>query len=306
MKKISLIHKKIIVLLVLVFSLQSLGWGALGHRTVGLLAEANLTPKARNSVKYLLDKETLAGVANWADSLRSGTTYRQTLPYHYEKVPANSNYLLNLKNLGMDERAKGGVVQALIIARDTLRNYKTTYREKVDALKFLVHFVGDIHQPLHTGRENDKGGNDVPVNWFNNQVNLHKVWDSSMIYSAHKDFLKDNQDVETQSYIYARYLVKVLDHRFRFQRSDFDQWITESLYIRESGVYDKMYEQNQLAYQNKMIQVIDSRILLSGMRLADVLNQIFEGAQIPQAEISFRRQIEQIVGNLYQFISLRP
>ena len=99
MIKIGLSLKKIKMLsffMVLGCSLQSFAWGALGHRTIGLLAEANLTPKARNAVKYFLDKETLAGVANWADSLRSGTTYRQTLSYHYEKIPANSDYLLNL------------------------------------------------------------------------------------------------------------------------------------------------------------------------------------------------------------------
>jgi hypothetical protein len=298
--------RNIIGILFLVAS-QSFGWGSLGHRTVGLIADANLTPKAKASVQYLLNKQGLADVANWADSIKSGLSYKQTVRYHYEKIPAGVSYLQNLQKLTPEEKAQGGTIVALIVARDTLRNSMTTLQEKADALKFIAHFVGDIHQPLHSGRPDDRGGNDIPVTWFGESANLHKVWDTSMIYSGHKDILNQQMPIEQASLAYAKHLVKKTSREIIFVRSDLDMWIYEAIYLRESGgVYDISYANQQASYQAKLLPTLDNRVLVAGLRLADMVNQIFEGAPVPQAELTFRRQIEVLMGNIAKYISLKP
>lgn len=299
---------KILGILILV-AVKSFGWGALGHRTVGIIAEANLTPKAKAAVKYLLNNESLGDAANWADAIKSGTTYQQTKTYHYEKVPTGMTYLEYLQNLKPEERALGGTVEAMFVARDILRasavNRAVTAQEKVDALKFLAHFVGDIHQPLHSGRPEDRGGNDIKVVWAGAPLNLHSVWDGGMIYSGHTDLFTPATPIDKASIIYGKFLTRV-NSRIVFERSDFDTWVYESVAIRESGVYDKSYQTNQAVYQKTMLPVLDNRVLMAGLRLADTLNQIFENSPIPEAELTFRKQVEMIVGNLYKFISLRP
>lgn len=288
-------------------AVNSFGWGALGHRTTGVIAEANLTPKAKASVKYLLGNQSLGDASNWADAIKSGNTYLQTKRYHYEKIPSGMSYLDHLKNQSPEERVMGGTLEAMFVARDILRGTTrvASVQEQVDALKFLAHFVGDIHQPLHTGRPEDRGGNDISVSWAGVPLNLHSVWDGGMINSGHLDLFTPGTPIDKASVTYAKYLVKT-NENIIFQRSDFDTWVYESMIIRESGVYDKSYDKNQKAYQKAMLPVLDKRVLLAGLRLADTLNQIFEKAPIPQAELTFRRQVEMIVGNLYQFISLKP
>lgn len=295
--------------ILIVVAVKSFGWGALGHRTVGLIAEANLTPKAKAAVKYLLNNQSLGDAANWADSIKSGSTYQQTKRYHYEGIPGGMSYLDYLKNQSPTDRILGGTVEAMLVARDILRgtasNRAVNPQEKVDALKFLAHFVGDIHQPLHTGRPEDRGGNDISVNWAGTPLNLHSLWDTGMIYSGHTDLFNPGTPIDQASVTYGKFLSKT-NERIAFQRSDFDTWVFESVAIRESGVYDRSYQNNQAVYQKTMLPVLDKRILMAGLRLADTLNQIFESAPIPEAELTFRKQVEMIVGNLYQFISLNP
>ncbi len=298
--------KNIFGILIFILSHQSFGWGPIGHRTAGLIADANLTPKAKASVSYLLKNQGLADVANWADVIKSGTAYQQTLRYHYEGVPVGMNYLEYLQNTKADERDKGGTVLAMLVARDTLRSPSTNLQDKTDALKFLAHFVADIHQPLHTGRPGDRGGNDIKLNWFGEPSNLHRVWDSGMILTGHRNIINQNMTLEQSSLIYAQFLAKVSGRQIRFVRSDFDNWVYESLSLRDSAVYDQSYLNQQAAYQGKLLQYLDNRVLVSGLRLADTLNQIFEIQPIPPEEVTFRKEIEAIVGNLYRFISLRP
>lgn len=293
-----------------IFMLPSVwAWGPIGHHTIGLIAEANLTPKARASIKYLLQKRSLAEVSNWADYLKFGAQYSQTHAYHYEKIPTGKTYLDSLKEKSIKEKQKGGLIEAILVARDVLRGMEYSLAEKADALKFVIHFIGDLHQPLHTGRPEDRGGNDLSVFWYGLPLSLHSVWDLGMIYTGHIDILDPLMGLQKSSLIYANYLAKLYNRSplfFEAAKSDIEKWVYEAVKIRESGVYNPMYKSNQHEYQKKLLPVLDFQIWISGLRLAHFLNQIFESAPIPQAEITFRRQIEKIVGDLCRIIKLTP
>ncbi|UNK58078.1 S1/P1 nuclease [Pseudoxanthomonas daejeonensis] len=157
-------------------------WGALGHRLVARLAEDGLTPQARAGVARLLQGETeptLAGIATWADELRGNDPAlgKRSARWHYV-------------NIGGDDCAyqaardcPGGdcVVAALETQARILADPARTDAERRQALKFVVHFVGDAHQPLHAGHAGDRGGNDYQVNWRGKGSNLHSLWDSGML-----------------------------------------------------------------------------------------------------------------------------
>lgn len=287
--------KRILLLITMLPSL-AYSWGPTGHRVVGLLAESRLNPHTQQAVQKLLGKETLSDVANWADSLKSTGQYKRAVWYHFEKIPDNLSYLENLAALPQWQQQKGGVVTVILEANRILRDSQATFEEKRDALKFLVHYVGDIHQPFHTGRPEDNGGVKIKVMWFGEESNLHRLWDSSMIYTGHKGF---------SDHDYAQYLEqKFRNHRVRL-KMDVEGWLNESLALREAG-YDKIYETDQVKYQALHLPEVDQRIYEAGLRLADMLNDIFANAPIPASEQDLRIKIEEIIGKVERVISLKP
>ncbi|MBD9436969.1 S1/P1 nuclease [Pseudoxanthomonas sp. PXM03] len=160
-------------------------WGPLGHRLVALLAWDDLAPDTRRQVEALLQGEpdpTLAGVASWADDLRENDPVlgRKTARWHFVNIGEHDCVYEQPRD------CPGGncVVEAIRAQTAILADTRRTRAERVQALKFVVHFVGDVHQPLHAGYAHDKGGNDVQVNWNGRGTNLHTLWDSRMLAST--------------------------------------------------------------------------------------------------------------------------
>lgn len=295
-----------IALTILCFSVHVLGWGNVGHRASGIIADAHLTPQAKMAVGQLLNQQTLADVANWADTIKSGGSYEATHTYHYEKIQDGFNYLKNLKAMPNDQRALGGVVQAIMLCQDILRSPAAPKNDKIDALKFLVHFIGDIHQPLHTGRPQDNGGTKVQVNWFGTKMSLHAVWDYGMIETGHADIVRPGMSLEQASLAYAQYLVKAArSARVVYQQSGLETWLNESIKLR-AQTYDQIYNQDQKRYQALNLRYLDSRVLFAGMRIADTVNQIFASSPPPSQDQLFKQQIEALVGSITRIINLRP
>lgn len=150
-------------------------WGAEGHRLIGDLAESQLTPTARAEVIRLLALEpgaSLSSIATWADEIRS----RETASWHYvNPPPGNCSY----------ERARDCedgqcAVEALTTKVEILKS-KASDEQRLIALKWVVHLVGDLHQPLHAGFKGDKGGNLYQVQAFGRGTNMHSLWDSGLI-----------------------------------------------------------------------------------------------------------------------------
>jgi hypothetical protein len=161
-------------------------WGALGHRLVARLAESDLSPKARAEVARLLRGETdptLAGVANWADDLRDEPGFgRTTSRWHYVNIP-EQHCRYDARRDCADGKC---IVDAIQRQRAILADRSQPDEARARALKFLVHFVGDIHQPLHTIAAG-RGGNDIQINLDGKGSNLHSLWDRELLASAKLD-----------------------------------------------------------------------------------------------------------------------
>lgn len=153
-------------------------WGQNGHRVTGAIAEQHLTPAARQQTGALLGPESLAEASTWADEMRSDPApFWQTTanPFHYVTVPTGKTY----SQAGAPP--EGDAVTALTRFRATLRDPRASLAEKQLALRFIVHIVGDLHQPLHAGNGSDRGGNDHKVTFGGEQTNLHSVWDTGLV-----------------------------------------------------------------------------------------------------------------------------
>lgn len=256
----------------------ALAWGALGHRLVGDLAERHLQPSTERAVHDLLAGEpepTLAGVANWADSLRNTDPdrFRQTSRWHYVNLPeADCGYV------PPRDCADGQCVVGAIQAHRAILGDRTQPREsRRDALKFLVHLVGDVHQPLHAGNHDDRGGNrfqvslrtDVaPEAYARNRyvdgvmgTNLHAVWDYYILAGAN---LAEPQ--------YANRLAAMPWPPRASATNDPAAWASESCRLVDAAI---LYSQKHImdhTYLDANRPLAEQRIRQAAYRLAQLLN----------------------------------
>lgn len=242
----------------IVLFVQSFGWGASGHRIVGLIAERHLSKKALKEINKILENETLAEVSNHMDFIKSDGSYRHMSPWHYATIPDEGSY-----NGAPEEGDVIGTIERLI---SELKSKNFTDEDEAFALKCLVHLIGDIHQPLHVGNGEDRGGNDVKLEYFWVSSNLHRAWDSGMI--------------DNQKYSYTEY-ADWIDHPSDEQLSEWSSlnvldWANESKEYR-AQCYETVPENKKLSYRYNYdnIDLLNQRLLQAGIRLANVLNDIY-------------------------------
>jgi nuclease S1 len=149
-------------------------WGAVGHRVIARVATARLSDRAKDEARRLLGGETLAKVSTWADSIRRDRP--TTGPWHYVNIPVYDSVYRPEKVC-----ADGCVVSALEAQAAILADRTRSDAERAEALKWVVHLVGDLHQPLHAGDRGDRGGNDVRVTYDTLPGNLHGLWDTGLL-----------------------------------------------------------------------------------------------------------------------------
>lgn len=283
---------------------KSFAWGSLGHKVTGQVAENMLLPKVKQRVREVLDGQTLPAVTNWADSLKQFPEWKFAVWYHFEKIVDNGDYLETLNGYTQDRRRLGGIVTVILESEKVYLNPNSTKEEKQVALKFLTHFIGDIHQPLHTGRPDDNGGNKISKDWNGQQVTLHSVWDTFLLLQGHPNFIQD-QSASTEI-PYANYLMQ------KFQNLPVDQvhiddtnaWLEESLNLR-NAVY-QYKDEDEAKYTARFIDSVDERLYLSGLRMANFINNMIAKEQQPKVRVSLRSAIESIAGSISDFISLKP
>lgn len=246
--------------LCLFVSLSAMAWGQIGHRVVGKVAENYLTPEARKSIQAILGNESLAVASTFMDEVKSDDAYDHTHAWHYTTIPNGKTYAT------CDKSDKGEVVKAIEDMKVIIKDPFATLEEKKVALRFLVHLVGDIHQPLHVGNGTDKGGNDFNIKWFYSNSNLHRIWDSQLI--------------EHKEYSYTE-LVEVIDFTEPnqieiWQSSSTADWADEAALIREKIYPDKGLEKIGYEYAYEHWGLLQEQLLKSGVRLAGVLNTLFQ------------------------------
>ncbi len=294
------------MVLILFLNQQAWAWGTLGHQTAAKIAWDILDSDIKEKITEILDGEDFVKSSTWADSARANQEWKFTVWYHFEKAPDNYTYLNNLKRQSDSQRKLGGLIQALFIADDTLTGHTANAVDRKNALKFMIHFIADIHQPLHTGRVEDNSGNKIPVKWLGFDLTLHQVWDSQIINLHHQDILSGSA-YDAQTVIYANYL------RTKFKDlpvtdallSKYDDWMHESM-VPRADAYDYVNE-NEYAYAARFGDIVDERVFLAGLRIANTLRKNLASPSIQPLPLEIlRKSIINIVGNFVNFVSLKP
>lgn len=237
-------------------------WGQIGHRTAGEIASQFLSPAAEAAVIDVLGTETLARASTWPDFMRSDPSafWQETArPWHYVTVPEDKRY----EDVGAPPQ--GDAYTALLRFGETLQNPEAARAEKQLALRFAVHIIADLHQPLHVGNGTDRGGNDFELTFFGEATNLHRLWDSQLIgrmelsYTELAEWLLDDIDA-------ARFM--------EWNEPDPHVWMAESAAIR-----DQIYpEERGLSwrYGYRWNATVEQRLAQAGVRTAAWLNALFE------------------------------
>ncbi|WMI65458.1 S1/P1 nuclease [Aestuariibaculum sp. YM273] len=235
-------------------------WGATGHRVVGEIAQKYLKGKAKREVKRLLKQHSLAFASTYGDEIKSDKAYNKYYTWHYVNMPFDQSYETSEKN------PEGDLVTGIEACKAVLLDKNATDEDKAFHLKMLIHLMGDLHQPMHVGLAEDKGGNDVKLQWFYKDTNLHRVWDSDMIeeYNMGYDELADNADVLSKKQIKA------------IQEGSIVDWVNETHDITKE-VYASVEPNENLRYRYSYnhFTTVRSQLQIAGIRLAKVLNDIF-------------------------------
>ena len=233
------------------------GWGKTGHRIVGYIAEQFLTENAKHGVTSILGHTSLSMVSTWADEIKSDPEWNHAYDWHLTTIPDGEQFEAGKRS--------GQAVEKIVEFLNLMENKDGTQLEKEIAVKFLVHLVGDLHQPLHVGNGTDRGGNDINVKWFGESTKLHAIWDTELI---------DHQKLSYTEY--GNYLLLGLTDKQRLEwiNADIFDVISESQDLR-GQTYD--YDNNNLKwdyfYKNK--ELLELRLLQGGVRLAGMLNKCF-------------------------------
>lgn len=237
-------------------------WGQTGHRVVGLIAEKHLSKRAKKAIDALLKGHSLAYASTFADEIKSDKAYDAYGPWHYVNYDMDKRYDPN----NADDR--GDIVYGIQKSMEVLSNEKSSEADKSFYLKLLIHFIGDLHQPLHVGQAEDQGGNRIQVSWFSRNSNLHRVWDSDLIdgYSMSyeelaEELMRSTSKTELQI----------------FQEGNYLDWVEES-HQTAAVVYASASNGDRLNYQYgyEFNPLVFEQLKKGGYRLAKLLNEVFK------------------------------
>lgn len=243
-------------------------WGAQGHRIAGTLAEQHLSPAAQDGVAGILGSESLENASTWADRMRSDPSpFWQTTagPFHYVSPSASGHYRPG------DAPPSGDAYTALADFADAVRDDSLPLEERQLALRFSIHIVQDLHQPLHAGVREDRGGNDFKVRFDGNDSNLHRVWDSGLLSAAQRS---DSDWINHFDRAFSE------AERDAWQETDPLVWIRESAELSRSIYPDSAALGRR--YVSRHRETVERRLVQAGVRTAAWLNALFDQSpQIP-------------------------
>lgn len=236
-------------------------WGKTGHRVVGKLAQQYLTIKAQKEIDILLDGASLVSISTYGDEIKSNPKYKALQPWHYINLPLDESYANAKKN------PKGDVVMAIKKCIVKVKDQNEPKNERAFYLKLLVHFIGDLHQPMHVGRKEDRGGNSIRLQWFGKTSNLHRLWDSHLIDSHGMNATQLLGGLEELS----PKLIKEI------QNQSLEQWVNESQALAKI-IYENTPSNSKLGeeYQSRYLPLLKIQLQRGGLRLAAQLNEIFK------------------------------
>ncbi|PCJ67951.1 MAG: S1/P1 Nuclease [Bacteroidetes bacterium] len=236
-------------------------WGKTGHRVVGYVAQQHLTKKASKQIDKILTSYSLEMSGNYLDFIRADTNYRFMNSWHYVSIPDGKRYEDITPNSRGDVIAK---IEELILELKT-KDFKIVKDEEF-ALMALVHLVGDLHQPLHVGLAEDRGGNSIKVQWFGKETNLHHVWDSEIIDDQQLSYTEFGNHINRGI---DKSLVKV------WQSTSVRDWAHESQDLRGACYDFGKFTNLRYRYTFRHLKTVETRLEQAGVRLAGLLNDIY-------------------------------
>ncbi|MCK9538893.1 S1/P1 nuclease [Dokdonella sp.] len=248
--------------LLLALPVGACAWGPAPHRMVAELAEGQLTPATQVEVRRLLGKASLTDVAPWADEIRNDPAqralWRETAPLHFVNFADAACRYVARRDCPGGRCIVAGIERYARVLADRGR----PDAERAQALRFVVHFIADVHQPLHAGYRPDRGGNRYQVRWQGRGTNLHAVWDSPVLASRGLGWRS-----------YARELAgKPLPRATGTPAS----WAEESCRItRDGGLYPRGHRLDA-AYAARMRPLAEQRVRVAAARLARMLNRALD------------------------------
>lgn len=246
---------------------EVLAWGTIGHRVVAEIGQRHLSKKAKKELRGLIGSESLAYWSNWPDFIKSDTTdtWRHASPWHYVNIEGELSKADFTSKLS---QAQGPSLYTQIPAMmEQIRNKSLAPEQRRVALYWLIHLVGDLHQPLHVGRAEDLGGNRIKVTWFGDTVNIHNLWDEKL--------------VEFQDYSYTEFASEInlatREQVQAWQATGLMDWTYET-YQMANKVYARTPAGSKLSYGYNYIfkNDLETQLLKGGVRLAGILNELFK------------------------------
>jgi hypothetical protein len=254
--------KMMMIVSMVFFSFNAFSWGMLGHRITGEVASKHLTEKTKAEIKSIIGDDSLAELSNWPDFIKSNPVMRKKYSaWHYVSFPKKETLLKRKVSM------KGDILYGISYFSKIIKDKEASIKERREALAFVVHFIGDIHQPLHVGYPEDKGGNKVKLKWFGEETNLHVVWDEKLVKHQEMSFTEYTKEINK---VHGDdKLIKL------WQKSTPEDWAQESrdylpkIYKFKEGKYW------EFGYNYKHLKTLNERLLKGGVRLAGHLNALF-------------------------------
>ncbi|NVM66855.1 hypothetical protein FHW88_005173 [Mucilaginibacter sp. SG538B] len=260
-------RKQVLSVAMIAISAALISWGYKGHRAVATIAQKHLTSNTAYAVSAYLKGESMADVSTWADEHRNPTTGK----WHFLNLPLGLNHQQFVDYV--NQQSNDNVYGAILKEEAILKDKASTPDQMNSALKYLIHLVGDAHQPMHISRAEDKGGNTIQVRFDNAGTNLHSLWDSKLI---DHEGLSEEQIAKQYDWANETQIKK-------WQAASPMEWLWESYQISSELYADiKPGQQIDEAYYKQYIQTIHLRIDQAGIRLAGELNKLLNNATVPK------------------------
>ena len=248
--------------LLLTISIDALSWGQKGHDVTCAIAQRHLTRRAARQIDKIFEGKSLVYWANWMDNASHTPEFAYTSTWHYKNIDAEESYD------GAAVNENGDVVTAINAQIEALKSGRLDKEQTEIALRMLVHLVGDVHCPMHMGHKSDRGGNRWQIQYFNQGKNLHGIWDTDVIESAHKwTFTEWAEQIDVLDRKAARAITE----------GSVNDWGRETFAIT-TKIYDSTPVGSKLSYDyvSEWTPVAEQQLLKGGLRLASILNAIFE------------------------------
>ncbi|MBO4600185.1 MAG: S1/P1 nuclease [Bacteroidales bacterium] len=255
--------KAILILVLLTLPAHELlAWGPTGHRIVTQIAYDNLNCRARHRVDRILGKKGIVYWSVWADNIKSDTIYADSYDWHFQDFDPGMSDSAVIATLTDYPKVGGNLFRVM----DSLVALLRQDPNNADALKFVIHLMGDRFCPMHTAHLDDLGGNRVRLDWFKQPYNLHRVWDEGII--------------NAMVYSYTEY-AECLEHRFAKQKRAIRRMSWEEMLLHNYRLTEEIYEYqkdwngNGYHYVYHFAPAMEWQLYVAGIRLTMVLNELY-------------------------------